>query len=47
MILKREVGIDNCYKSKETRWKHVLTSIAIKIKETRWKNALASIGQYI
>ena len=41
MILRRGGGgIDHCYKSKETRWKHVLASIAIKNKETRWKKCI-------
>ena len=37
MILKRGVGINHCYKSRETRWKHALPSNAIKSKETRWR----------
>ena len=36
MILKREYGSITAIKSKETRWKHALASIAIKSKETRW-----------
>ena len=49
MILKGGVGIDHCYKlkSKETRLKHAIASIAIKSKEQGGENALDSIAQSI
>ena len=50
MYLKREVGIDHCYKKEGKQGgKDTLASIATKSKETRQggKYALASIGQSI
>ena len=44
MNLKRRVRIDHCYKSKETRWKHALASIAIKVRKQDGKHVLATIG---
>ena len=46
MILKREVGIDPCYKKKKTRWKTCTCySIALKVKKIiRWKMHLTTLA---
>ena len=44
MDLKKGVGIDYCYKSKETGEKDTLGSIAVKSKETRRKVSTCQHG---
>ena len=47
MNFKRGVGSITAMKIKETGWKNVLASIAIKAKKQNGKHGLTSIGQSI